>query len=533
VAGRLLEAGAAAVAINVVFEGPSAAGAEDDAAMADLLRRHRGRIALAAEMLEGSYSEGFGSLSLVRPEVYLPALGTPPALGLTNILPRVPGSHPSHPEAYGGGLLPAQGIDPFPSLSTTLLRLGGRSSRQDDVKAALNAYGSRGSFRRLSAWEVLDPDRWRAHPLRASLAGSLVLLGPVITQGDDGYPTPFGPLPALEVLATATANSLEGSGLMPWPAVPWRRALLAALPVLLVCLAARRLKGLAARLALVGGVLVVVLTAAAVGLRQSHRWLPLLSPGSGLVLLALVYGGDAYYREERERRRLRRTFERYVAPGVVAEILAHPDTAQGVLRGRLLEVTVLMADLRDFTALTRRRSDAGQSELHVRQLNAYLAEMVEVISEHGGTVDKFIGDAVMAVFGSPVSRGVEEEARAALRCAIAMRRALAELNREWQRQGIETLENSLGLGSGEVMVGQIGSPRRMEFTVIGDIVNLAARMESLTRVLGEPVLLDGRTAELVAAAGDLPVRSLGQQEVKGIGPVEVFAAASATVHSCR
>ena len=525
VAEKLLDAGAAAVAINVMFEGPSGRGPGDDAAMAALLARHRGRIALAAEMLEGRDDQAAGSLTLVRPEVYLPALGGAPALGLTNILPRLPGRPSLHPEAYGSGLLPAQGMEAFPSLSRTLLRLGGRRSRQDDVGAALNVYGPEGTFRRLSAWEVLDPDRWGGHPVRSALKGALVVVGPVLAQGDDGYPTPFGPLSGLEMLATATANSLEGSGLRPWPPAAWQRALLAALPVLIVVLAALRWRGLATRLGLVGGVLALVVAAAGVGLWRGHRWLPLLPPAAGLALLGLAYGGDAYLLEERERRRLRGTFERYVAPGVVAAILADPDAAQGVLRGRLLEVTVLMADLKGFTQLTRRRSREGHTELHVRQLNAYLAAMVEVIGDHGGTVDKFIGDAVMAVFGSPVSRGVREEAEAALRCGLAMRRALAELNGRWRDEGLEPLDNGVGLASGEAMVGQIGSPRRMEFTVIGDIVNLAARLEALTRHLDEPVLLDGRTAELVAGAADLPVLPLGPQEVKGMGTVEVFAPA--------
>jgi adenylate cyclase len=525
VAEKLLQAGAAAVAINVLFEGPSASGPADDAAMETLLARHRGRIALAAEMLEGSDAQAAGSLTLVRPELYLQALGGPGVLGLTNILPRLPGRPSLHPEAYGGALLPAQGMEAYPSLSSTLLRIGGRRSRQDDVRAALNFYGPEGTFRRLSAWEVLDPDRWSGHPQRSALKEALVVVGPVLAQGDDGYPTPFGPLPGLEMLATATANSLDGSGLRPWPQAAWHRALLAALPVLLVVLAALRWRGLAIRLGLVGGLLALVIGAAGVGLWRAHRWLPLLSPASGLAVLALVYGGDAYLREERERRRLRGTFERYVAPGVVAAILADPDAAQGVLRGRLLEVTVLMADLKGFTQLTRRRSREGHTELHVRQLNAYLAAMVEVIGDHGGTVDKFIGDAVMAVFGSPVSRGVAQEAEAALRCGLAMRRALADLNRQWQAEGLEPLDNGVGLASGEAMVGQIGSPRRMEFTVIGDIVNLAARLEALTRRVDEPLLLDGRTAELVAGAVDLSVRPLGPQEVKGMGMVEVFAPA--------
>jgi adenylate cyclase len=526
VAGKLIEAGAAAVAINVVFEGPSARGQADDDAMAAILRRHPGRIALAAEMLEGNDAQGAGALTLVRPEAFMTALGGEGPLGLTNMLTRRPGELAPHPEAYGRRLLPAQGVGSFPSLSATLLRLGGHRSRQDDPRMALAFYGAEGSFQRLAAWEVLDPDRWRSHPLRPSLAGALVLLGPVAAQAEEGYPTPFGAISGLELLATATANSLQGDGLEPWPSTPPRRALLAALPLLLVWGGARFRHGLAWRLSLVGAALVLQIASAVLALERSHRWLPLLPPVTGLVLLGLLYGGDAYVSEERERRRLRRTFERYVAPGVVAEILSDPAAADGILRGRLLDVTVLMSDIKGFTTLTQQRSREGQSELHVRQLNEYLGAMVAVVTAHGGTVDKFIGDAVMAVFGSPVSRGVKEEARAAVRCALAMRADLASLNLDWTQRGIATLDNGVGLASGLVMVGQIGSPQRMEFTVIGDTVNLAARLEALTRRVDAAVLFDGRTAELLADDPSLGVQPLGAQEVKGLGAVEVFTAAA-------
>jgi adenylate cyclase len=537
---KLFQAGVSAVAINVVFEGPSGKGPADDASLAASLRQHPGRVALAAEMLEPNDARAAGSLTLVRPETLLPSLGGDRAIGLTNVLPRTPDRPSRHPDAYGQGLLPAQGAAPFPSLSSTLLRLAGRSSRQVDRQRELAFYGPEGSFTSLSAWEVLDPERWRRHPLRPALAGAIVLLGPVVSQGDDGYPTPYGSLSGLELLATATANSLRGEGLWTWPTAPIARALLAVLPPLAMLLLAWRTTGLHWRLLALLALVALQLGAALLAFWFAHLWLPLLSPSVGLALLGLLYGGDAYLREGLERRRLRRTFERYVAPGVVAEILADPASAQGILRGRLLEVTVLMTDLEGFTSLTRQRSQAGQSELHVRQLNTYLGAMVEVIACHGGTVDKFIGDAVLAVFGSPVGRGLELEAAAALRCALAMRKALDELNRQWRREGVAELNSGIGLASGEVMVGQIGSPRRLEFTVIGETVNLAARLESLTRSLGVSVLCDARTAALAARSSDGPgepgatpsCRSLGPQAVKGVGAVDVLTPLPPT-QACR
>ena len=129
---------------------------------------------------------------------------------------------------------------------------------------------------------MLDPDRWKGHPLRSTLQGALVVVGPALAQGDDGYLTPFGPLSGLEMLATATANSLDGSGLRPWPRRSWPRALLAALPVLLGILGALRWSGLAVRLGLVAGLLVALTATATLGLWQANRWLPLLPPAVGL-----------------------------------------------------------------------------------------------------------------------------------------------------------------------------------------------------------------------------------------------------------
>ncbi|MFM7313292.1 MAG: CHASE2 domain-containing protein [Cyanobium sp.] len=524
---RLLEAGAAAVAINVVFEGPSGKGSADDGAMAALLAPLRGRVALAAEMLEPEDSRGAGGLSLVMPEQYAAAIRGSGSLGLTNTLAAVPGEPLRHPEAYSAGLLQAQGVVAPPSLPLALLRQAGLPTRQPDARAGLNVYGAEGSFTRLPAWEVLDPVRWQGHALRPVLRDALVLVGPV--EGGR-HATAFGPISGLELLATATANSLQGDGLRPWPEAPHARALLAMAPLVLAAVLALSRRGFQWRITIVLAVLALQLLAGVWALNGANRWLPLLQPVSGLVLLGLVYGGNAFLLEGRERRRLRRTFERYVAPSVVAEILSDPESAQGILRGRAVEVTVLFSDLKGFTQLTRSRTAAGDSELHVRQLNTYLGAMVEVITDHGGTVDKFMGDAVMAVFGSPVSRGAAREAEAAVRCALAMEERLQQLNALWQaeagspgdREGMQPLANGVGLASGTVVAGQIGSPQRMEFTVIGDTVNMASRLEGLTRRLDTLVCLDATTADLVRSVAGLPLRSFGLQVVRGIGEIEVY-----------
>ncbi len=522
----LLQAGAAAVAINVVFEGPSAQGPGDDAALVAVLRRHPGRIALAAEWMEPQDNQGAGALVLVRPEALQAALSETLPLGVSNFLVPGPGQSLRHPEAYPAALA-SEGIVSPPSLAVRLLQLAGRRSLQPDAARELHVYGPEGQLPRIPAWEVLDPQRWSRQPLRPAVRGALVLVGPVVSQGEAGYSTPFGTLSGLEVLGTAVANSLVGDGLAPWPVTPWSRALLVAGALAAAAGLALLRPSLSWRLGVVLLALVVQVVTAGLLLSGQQRWLPLLAPAGGLVVLGLLYGADAYLREGRERRRLRRTFERYVAPTVVAEILADPAAAQGILRGRVRTVTVLFSDLKGFTELTRRRSAAGETELHVRQLNRYLGAMVEVITAHGGTVDKFIGDAVMAVCGSPVSRGAEQEAAAAVRCALAMRTRLEALNGDWRDQGLEPLASGVGLASGEVLAGQIGSPQRLEFTVIGDTVNLASRLESLTRRLETAVCIDAATAALLTGEQGLALRSFGVQEIKGLEPTEVFGVAVA------
>ena len=254
---------------------------------------------------------------------------------------------------------------------------------------------------------------------------------------------------------------------------------------------------------------------------QLDRALPLLPPGTGVVILSGLFGLNGYLQEEKERRRLRRTFERYVSPLVVSEILEDRANVEDLLGGQTRPVTVVFSDLQGFTELTRRRSLEGRSHDLVLQLNRYLGRMVEVIDAHGGTVDKFMGDCVMAVFGSPRSRGVQQEALEALRCASAMVQAMQDLNREWTAQKMAPLSCGIGIASGEAVVGEIGSPQRKEFTVIGDTVNLASRLEALTRQVNTPILFDEHTAELTQET--IPSTLIGEQTVKGIEhPVAVY-----------
>lgn len=518
---RVIAAGSRGVAINVLFAGQSMYGPEDDARFAQTLKRHSSAVALAAEMMEPIDRQGAGGLSLEPPaSSLLDALGGLPHLGLTNMLNAEDGSIGPHPEAYGQRVLRPYGFKLQQSLPSALLKVAGLKPPPDQADRSLRLYGPEGTITRLSAWEVLDPLRWHNHPLRSRLPDSLVLIGPTLEDNQSGQSTPFGTLSGVELLATATANDIDGSGLRQWPQQPWQKALLsAACSWLIAYLATRRLT-LRWRLVSCSLGLICLLLISIITLVKHQTVLPLLAPSAGIVGLASAVAVSTFWREEQERRRLRQTFERYVAPSVVQEILKDRDSAEGILRGKTLNVTVLFSDLEGFTALTRERSQQGRSEDLIHQLNRYLGRMVEVITEHGGTVDKFIGDCVMAVFGSPVSRGTELEARQAVRCAQTMREALEELNQDWTEKGLDPLSCGIGLASGKAVVGQIGSPQRMDFTVIGDTVNLASRLESLTRTLETPILMDEQTALL--AGTEIATDNLGEQTINGMDRCQVY-----------
>ena len=222
--------------------------------------------------------------------------------------------------------------------------------------------------------------------------------------------------------------------------------------------------------------------------------LPVAAVQLGLAVGYLGTLGVRLTGEERERARLRQIFGRYVSDAVVEKLLS--SGSQPDLGGESCLVTVLFADIRNFTAL----SESLSAHEVVEMLNEYFSRVCEPIQEEGGTVDKFIGDAVMAVFGSPVS--YVDHARRALSAALAMA-AVARGFRDWMDRrfpgrGLPEFGIGIGLHTGEAVVGNIGSPKRLEFTSIGDTVNLASRLEGLTKELGWSIVASQGT---IAAAG--------------------------------
>jgi adenylate cyclase len=213
--------------------------------------------------------------------------------------------------------------------------------------------------------------------------------------------------------------------------------------------------------------------------------------------------------EEREKRKIRETFGKYVSPKVVDQLLQDPPELGGVDK----ELTVMFSDIRAFSTLSENMSP---QEL-VNHLNVYLAAMTDIILEYGGTLDKYIGDAIMAFWGAPLS--MADHAERACACALKQMEKLKELNASWPVD--KRINIGIGLNSGVMTVGNMGSNLRMNYTLMGDNVNLGSRLEGTNKEYGTNIIISEYTYGLVK--DKFVVRELDNVRVKGKNkPVGIY-----------
>jgi adenylate cyclase len=250
-----------------------------------------------------------------------------------------------------------------------------------------------------------------------------------------------------------------------------------------------------------------------VALFAKGLWIPVTIPA-----LALVFGyvGDLawkYVVEGREKRQVKKLFSRYVSKDVYDQLVANPSLA--ALGGARRHMTVLFSDIRGFTTM----SEKGTPEDVVKQLNQLFTRMVAVVFEHRGTVDKFVGDMIMALYGAPLDD--EDHAEHAVQTALAMIKTLMEMNVEWARDGKPQLDIGIGINTGDMIAGNVGSETIMSYTVIGDAVNLGARLESLNKEYHTRIIISEATRARLKGRYD--INPLGDVIVKGKSlPVAIF-----------
>ncbi|HXI73411.1 MAG TPA: adenylate/guanylate cyclase domain-containing protein [Verrucomicrobiae bacterium] len=515
---KLVAAGAKVVMFDFVFASQTAG----DDVFAKALEKNKDRVVIG-EMFADEIGSDNQTKKLTTPNERLLLPGTESIVGLVNIWPD-PDEIVRHGH-YRTSIERESGLRGYPNNLTHITVLAARKFTGkttlplQDRPNLVDFQGYAGTYRPLPVEGMFVESLWKRPPFNGGLSFSnkLVIVGPMAEIFHDVHATPFGEMPGPEVQAQMLAALLHGSWLTETSnQFNQMLALGAMILALLICLGIPQalLKG-----TLLIAVTVAFLVASQLAFNNYKLVLPMMPP-----LFCLLATGSfgiifEYAMEQLERRRYRHIFNRYVSKNVAKAILEDRRSAEESLRGIKKPVTVLFSDIRGFTTMTE-KTDAAKL---VAQLNEYFAEMVDIIQEkNSGTLQKFIGDAIMAAWGDTHTLGNNEDASRAVNAALEMRRGLAKLNAMWKENpDRQVLATGIGVNHGEVVYGNIGSKERAELTVLGDGVNLAARLESATKQFHTDILIGEETEKLTRER--FIYRKVGAIAFKGkIKPVETY-----------
>jgi adenylate cyclase len=361
-----------------------------------------------------------------------------------------------------------------------------------------------------SEQQILDGQKPRIDP--SVFKDKLVFVGVTATGLSDVFETPFsrGKMPGMQVHAGVADDILSNRFLQEGSTTARISTVLAS------ALAAGLIATIVSAFWATGIVVIFVVATGWVAtlLFAGGYWMNLSQPV--LASSVALFGGVSYqyFVEGREKRKMKRLFGQYVSKDVYEQLVANPALAR--LGGQRREMTVLFSDIRGFTTVTER----GQPEEIVGMLNEYFTRMVDIVFRHRGTVDKFVGDMVMALFGAPLDD--PDHADHAVQAALEMIAELQKLNQGWKAQGrFAELDIGVGVNTGVMIAGNIGSDAIMSYTVIGDAVNLGSRLESLNKQYGTRIIISDATRR--ALKGRYLDRPLGDVVVKGKSePVGIF-----------
>ncbi|TAK14148.1 MAG: adenylate/guanylate cyclase domain-containing protein [Anaerolineae bacterium] len=323
-----------------------------------------------------------------------------------------------------------------------------------------------------------------------TFAGKIVLIGATSETLQDLYPTPFSATnltPGVEIVANAVGTILSGNYLVLAP--PWTTLLLIVFMALASWFITRIPNPTVAIAGVLGGILIYFVARHIIFL-QTGWGFNIVMPSAMLFLGVVLPTLEQAVTQEVEKRRVRGLFSRFISPEMVNQILETQDLSS---LNKRTELTILFSDIRSFTTISERLTP----EEVVALLNPYLHVMSEVIHRNGGTVDKYEGDAIVAFFGEPIH--YPDHAKRAARAALEMRYELKKLTDGWRAEGRfnQTFEMGVGLNTGEVFVGLLGSEQRVNYTIIGDAANLAARLQDQTKEFNWPILISGETWEQI------------------------------------
>jgi Adenylate cyclase, family 3 (some proteins contain HAMP domain) len=523
---RLLQAGASAVVFDLLLLKPS----PGDAALLESFRQFPHKILLGSNLVLETVEPGRQAWTLTLPVSTVVPDPTPthPAIGYVNFWPGYNGvvrsaQYQITMEQLEGGLAVASNSPPLSSLSLLAASKIAKPELSNPLAPRLFRYsGPPGTFPALPAYQIFVPLYWKRNFADgAAVRDKLIVIGPYGNWAHDEHSTPFGQMAGAELQLNAINALLHHAFIQEAPA--WSAYLLLALAVISAWLLVLLLPNMWLRLVTFVALVAVYLFIVKLSYDNASVILPGIPPALALCLAGLISFVYDYTAESIEKLRIRRTLESYVSKDVVREILDNPASYLKSLGGKRAQVALIVTDLRGFTTMAE---EMASTEL-VSQLNEYLSEMVEEIFACRGSIDKFIGDAILAVWGHVNSAGAARDTLLAVQAALRMRDTLVKLNANWEERGLKSFAMGCGLNFGEVVFGNMGSSRKMEPTVIGDTVNVTARLEGLTKDYGRDLLLGEAAAELV---GDHYVLQLVDRVVlKGkTRPLQIFTIVAPT-----
>ncbi len=380
----------------------------------------------------------------------------------------------------------------------------------------INFVGREGSFPSISATDVMH-----RRIAAGAFNGKVVLVGTAALATYDQHITPFSAnFAGVEKNATVVENIIHQRFIQK---SMWFGPL--ELGMILLCglavtFSLQRLR------ALPGAVVVVTACLCYASITQyvfvGHNiWFPVLNPLLTIACTFMALTVVNFVTKEKQAKEIRRMFSSYVNPQIVEQLIASPSNAG--LGGQRRELTMLFADIVDFTSFSEKHS----AEEVVAQLNEYLKAMTEVVFRWDGTLDKFVGDEIVVFWGAPLDQS--DHAERAIKCALHMRKRLNELRDKWNAEGKVLLDNGIGINTGAAVVGNIGAEgKKVDYTIIGDQVNLASRFQGLTRKFGVSIIVTEHTAarlkDMMKAEertdnrgrlGHVVLRKLGTVRVKG------------------
>lgn len=522
---RLASAGARLVVFDWFFDGPGPFGEEGNLFFAEQIRRHSNQV-LLANLLQFQQRDNLNIVTIRDPyEKLLPDEEDDALLGFVNVWPDSHGCISRHIPAENTLALSSPQLaarkpppDVFSLANAAAMRLG-HPAPTGSTSEIINFIGPGGSFNKISIQDIFIPSEWKNRFADgAFFKDKIILVGPYSEiHYKDAFRTPVGAMLGVEIQANCLNNALRGN---------WIRESFAGSTSLLwtffLCGVVWLLFSLprpgshftAARMLL----LCLLLLGSWIFLRlYLFAWHNLLFPRFSFfaaVGLAVVFLALDFLRVHSERSWIRHLFGSYLAPSVIKKLLEKEEEPK--LGGEQLVLTSFFSDVQNFSFFAEMLPPGKLVAL----MNEYLGEMSSLLEQHEGTLDKYVGDGIVAMFGAPLASS--DHAARACSCALAMQHQMDELHRRWLAQparwpeAVSHLRMRIGLSTGRAIVGNMGSAQRFNYTMMGDAVNLAARCENGAKLMGAYILATQSTVEAaLPLAPRLVFRELDHWRIPG------------------